>query len=171
MKALLILAIPVCEIILGVWLGRQIGGWMLLLWFVIAFFVGRQLMRSATVVLTPQLARMQAGQSPELTGELLAALCTALAGFLFIMPGVLTDAIGLLLLLPPVQEAFRGQIATALRQRSQGFVMMGGFGQPPFGGQGPFGAGTPFGRDGSQVFDGEAREVNPEAGTKRIERQ
>lgn len=177
MKGLLLLAIPVAEIILSIWLGKKIGGWMLLLWFVMAFFVGRQLMRSSTQVLVPQMAKMQSGQSPEMSADLLAAMCTALAGFLFIVPGVITDGIGLLLLLPPVQALLRGQLSAALKGRGQGFMMMGGFGgaQSPFGGPSPFGQGgplgqgSPFGHDHSQVFDGEAREVKPETEVKRID--
>lgn len=167
MKALLLLAIPVAEILFSIWLGKQIGGWMLFLWFVIAFFVGRQLMRSATTVLMPQMAGLQTGGPQTVSADLLAALCTALAGFLFIVPGVITDALGVLLLLPPLQQAMRGHVEASLRQRGQAFSMMGGFGQSPFGAQSPFGQSAPFGRppfgqDNSQVFDGEAREVNPE---------
>lgn len=178
MKGLLLLAIPVAEIILSIWLGSKIGGWMLLLWFVMAFFVGRQLMRGATQVLMPQMAKMQSGQTADMSSDLLAAVCTALAGFLFILPGVITDGMGLLLLLPPVQALMRGQLSAAMKGRGQGFMMMGGFGgQPPFGGQspfgqgGPFGQGSPFGQDNSQVFDGEAREVKPDTEVRRIDRK
>lgn len=178
MKFLFLLVIP-AEIIASIWLGKLVGGWMLLLWFVIAFFVGRQLMRGAGQVLTPQMQRAQQGMAPDVNDAFLAGLSQALAGILFIIPGVVTDILGTLLLLPPIQKVVGKQMQAAFAQRGANFFMagggfggmggmpQGGFGQSPFG-QNPFGQQqSPFGRH-SDVFEGEAREVNPEP-PKRIE--
>ena len=169
MKALLLLAFPFAEIYLTFFVvGKAVGGWMLLLWFVMAFMVGRQLMRGATKVIMPQMQQVQQGQSPNMDGQLLAAFCQALAGFLFIVPGVLTDGFAVLLLLPPIQKLFQRQMHMAFAARSSRFMMMGGFGQ----GQSPFGR-SPF--DSSNVFEGEAKDITPQDVTdielKRLEKK
>ena len=163
MKILLLLAIPVAEIILSIWLGKLVGGWMLLLWFVMAFFIGRHLMRGASAVLVPRFREAQQGgaASSEVTPEFLGALCTALGGVLFIVPGVLTDFLGVLMLLPPVQASLQGQMHNAFNRRGAEFMMMGGLGQSRTGGVPPFGQPSGSGRGNSQVFEGESREVPP----------
>ncbi len=98
----------------------------------------------------------------------MAAFCQALAGFLFIVPGVLTDGFAVLLLLPPIQKLFQRQMHMAFAARSPRFMMMGGFGQ----GQSPFGR-SPF--VSSNVFDGEAKDITPQDVTdielKRLEKK
>jgi UPF0716 family protein affecting phage T7 exclusion len=67
MKALLLLAFPFIEIYLTFFVvGKLVGGWMLLLWFVMAFMVGRHLMRGATKILMPQMQQAQQGHSPNM---------------------------------------------------------------------------------------------------------
>lgn len=174
MKALLLLAFPFAEIYLTFFVvGKAVGGWMLLLWFVMAFMVGRQLMRGATKVIMPQMQQVQQGQSPPMDGQLLAAACQALAGFLLVFPGVLSDGLAVLLLLPPIQKLFQLQMHTAFAARSSSFMMMGGLGQ----GQSPFEP-SPFGRspfESSNVFDGEAKDITPQDVTdiepKRLEKK
>ncbi len=174
MKALLLLAFPFAEIYLTFFvMGKAVGGWMLLLWFVMAFIVGRQIMRGATKVIMPQMQQVQQGQSPQMDGQLLAAACQALAGFLLVFPGVLSDGLAVLLLLPPIQKLFQLQMHTAFAARSSSFMMMGGLGQ----GQSPFEP-SPFGRspfESSNVFDGEAKDITPQDVTdiepKRLEKK
>ena len=57
--ALLIIGFLIIDVVLSIWVGKQVGGWMLLLWFVMAFFVGRQIMKGASKELTPQLQQAQ----------------------------------------------------------------------------------------------------------------
>lgn len=176
MKALILLALPFAEIYLTFFIvGKLVGGWMLLLWFVMAFMVGRQIMRGATKVIVPQMQQAQMGQTPDIGNDVLAAFCQALAGFLFIFPGVLTDIFAVFLLLPPIQKLFYKQMQSALNARSSRFMSMGmggAFGQ----GQSPFGR-SPFDRspfDHSTIVEGEARDISPtETATplKRIEMQ
>ena len=174
MKALLLLAFPFAEIYLTFFvMGKAVGGWMLLLWFVMALIVGRQIMRGATKVIMPQMQQVQQGQSPQMDGQLLAAACQALAGFLLVFPGVLSDGLAVLLLLPPIQKLFQLQMHTAFAARSSSFMMMGGLGQ----GQSPFEP-SPFGRspfESSNVFDGEAKDITPQDVTdiepKRLEKK
>ena len=104
MSFLLLVGFIVADIMVSMWFGRVVGGWMLLLWFVMAFFLGRQIMRGATKELAPQLQQAQQGQTLDPNTNFLAAMCQALAGFLFILPSMLTDVVAVLLLLPPVQK-------------------------------------------------------------------
>ena len=159
MSFLLLVGFIIADVMASIWFGKIVGGWMLLLWFVMAFFVGRQIMRGATKELAPQL---QQGQTLDPNTNFLAAICQALAGFLFILPSVLTDVIAILLLLPPVQKALQGKMTQAFQKRGANFMMMGGLGgmgQSPFGQPSPFSQENPFGR--GQVFDGEATDVTP----------
>ncbi|PTQ90615.1 FxsA family protein [Agitococcus lubricus] len=175
MKLLLVLILPIAEIVATVWYAKLVGGWMLLLWLVIAFFVGRQIMRGAAKELSPQIQQNQQGKAPDINQGFLSAICQAFAGILFIIPGIVTDALAVLLLLPPVQKRLEGQMQSAIQARGAGFMMggMGGFGQQSPFGQSPFGQ-SPFGRspfDQSQVFDGEAREVHPDEAKPRLEKK
>ena len=156
MSFLLLVGFVVADIMVSMWFGRMVGGWMLLLWFVMAFFLGRQIMRGATKELAPQLQQAQQGQTLDPNTNFLAAMCQALAGFLFILPSMLTDVVAILLLLPPVQKALQGKMTQAFEKRGANFMMMGGFGGM---GQSPFGHGD--------VFEGEATDVTPTT-TKRI---
>ena len=162
MSFLLLVGFIIADVMASIWFGKIVGGWMLLLWFVMAFFVGRQIMRGATKELAPQLQQAQQGQTLDPNTNFLAAICQALAGFLFILPSVLTDVIAILLLLPPVQKALQGKMTQAFQKRGSNFMMMGGLGgmgQSPFGQPSPFSQENPFGR--GQVFDGEATDVTP----------
>lgn len=162
MSFLLLVGFIIADVMASIWFGKMVGGWMLLLWFVMAFFVGRQIMRGATKELAPHLQQAQQGQTLDPNTNFLAAICQALAGFLFILPSVLTDVIAILLLLPPVQKALQGKMTQAFQKRGSNFMMMGGLGgmgQSPFGQQSPFSQENPFGR--GQVFDGEATDVTP----------
>jgi len=168
MGFLLLVGFVIADIIVSIWFGRMVGGWMLLLWFVIAFVLGRQIMRGATKELTPQFQQAQQGQPLNPNTNFLVAMCQALAGLLFILPSMLTDVVAVLLLLPPVQKALQGKMTQAFEKRGSNFMMMGGFGgmgQSPFGQQTPFSQENPFGR--GQVFDGEATDVTPTT-AKRI---
>ncbi len=43
MSFLLLVGFIVADIMVSMWFGRMVGGWMLLLWFVMAFFWGDKL--------------------------------------------------------------------------------------------------------------------------------
>ena len=163
MAFLLLIGFLIADIVLSIWVGKQVGGWMLLLWFAMAFFVGRQIMKGASKELAPQLQQAQMGGTVDPNANFLTAICQALAGLLLILPSVLTDLIAVLLLLPPVQKGLQGKMQQAFAARGANLMKMGGFGQAgqsPFGQQSPF-ANNPFGNKG-EVFDGQATEVKPE---------
>ncbi len=152
MSFLLVIGFLIADISASIWFGKMVGGWMLLLWFVMALIVGRYIMKGASKELIPQL---QQGTNVDPNASFLAALCQALAGFLLIFPSVLTDVLAILLLLPPVQRALQGKMQQAFASRGANLMMMGGF-----GGQSPFSFGQ-SGNDRGEVFDGEAKEIKP----------
>ncbi|MEE8141760.1 MAG: FxsA family protein [Planctomycetota bacterium] len=109
---LLFISVPFVELFLLLWLAERIG-----FLTTIAITIG-------TGILGASLARYQGlqtwrrfqgslaqGQLPH--QELVEGVCILVAGAVLLTPGVLTDALGLLLLLPPL----RGWLARLLTER------------------------------------------------------
>ncbi|MCG6035987.1 FxsA family protein [Acinetobacter baumannii] len=162
---------------IAVWIGvaQFISGWYVFFWFIIAFFIGLGLIRRSTAGIMPQLQQMQMtgqlGSDPTVTKK----LAYAFAGFLLMLPGLVSDVLAVLILIPSVQTAFRNIAMRTLAKRQQAMMnkMMGGMGgnasgQNPFadlmrqmqdmqnqqgGGQGQY--------HDSNIIDGEARDITP----------
>ena len=179
---LLILAGLILEVFVWIGVGDLVGSmWYVFFWFVAAFFIGMNIIRKYSSGLMPQMQQMQAGQmsnDPALTGN----LPKILAGFLLLLPGLISDIMALLILIPPVQNAMKAVMMKTMMKRQQAMMekMMGGM-MGDMGGMGGAQGQNPFadmmrqmqdmqnqqsGRD-SSVIDGEAREVTPDA--KQIE--
>lgn len=95
---LILILVPLIEIALFVIVGGRIGVWPVLALVALGALVGVLLLRGRLARL-PRL--IEAGRDP---AQLLAAgMLTALGALLLILPGFLTDAIGLVLMLPPLQ--------------------------------------------------------------------
>ncbi len=161
MSFLLVVGFLIADISASIWFGKMVGGWMLLLWFVMALIVGRYIMKGASKELIPQL---QQGTNVDPNASFLAALCQALAGFLLIFPSVLTDVLAILLLLPPVQRALQGKMTQAFEKRGAKFYDHGRFWRY---GDNPLLVSSHFLRNKTllamaDVFEGEAKEIEPE---------
>lgn len=177
--ALVVLIGLVLEILVWIGIGDLVGSmWYVFFWFIAAFFIGLNLIRANSQGLMPQMQQMQMGQfggSPELSNN----LPKIIAGILLVIPGLITDILALLLLLPPVQKAMKaaGMKYMAKKQEAMMNNMMGGM----MGNMGDMGGNAqgqnPFadlmrqmqdmqnqqgGRRDSNVIDGEAHEVEPE---------
>ena len=177
---LVILIAVVAEIFTWIFVGNLVGsGWYVFFWFIAAFFIGLNLLRTSTAHIMPQMQQMQMGAAMGDTGGLGQHLPRAMAGLLLLIPGLLTDVLAVLMLLPPVQQAFKGVAFRAMQKRQEAMMnqMMGGM----MGGQAGGAQGNPFadmmrqmqemqrqqqGGGDSTIIDGEAREITPEA--KRI---
>ncbi|NNP72177.1 FxsA protein [Acinetobacter defluvii] len=176
--ALVVLVGLVLEIFVWIGVGDLVGSmWYVFFWFVIAFFIGLNLVRANATGLMPQMQQMQMGQmntDPQLANN----LPKILAGILLIIPGLITDILAVLILIPPVQQAFKNAMMKTMMKRQQAMMekmmggMMGNMGAD--NAQNPFAdlmrqmqnqQGSPF--QDSSVIDGEAREVEPER--KQIE--
>lgn len=100
---LLFLFMPVIEIWLIIEVGSSIGaGWTIMLIFFTAFLGAILLRRQGISTLFRARQKMDEGQVP--AREMLEGLMLAFAGALMLTPGFVTDAVGFLLLLPPVRS-------------------------------------------------------------------
>ncbi|HRD75140.1 MAG TPA: FxsA family protein [Hyphomicrobiaceae bacterium] len=100
---LLFMAVPLAEIALLVKFGQVFG-----FWATIGLVVGTAILGGAVLhsqglrALTRIQASAEKGEAP--IGPVIDAGFIALAGFLLVTPGVITDSIGLLLLIPPIRR-------------------------------------------------------------------
>ncbi|WP_112311450.1 FxsA family protein [Pseudogemmobacter bohemicus] len=112
-RFLLILAWPLIEIGLFVVIGGWIGLWPTLAWVVGTAFAGIVILRIEAQRGAGLLRKglMGAALAPDAP---VAGLMRGLAAVLLILPGFLTDALGLLLLLPPVQALVKGAVTARI---------------------------------------------------------
>ena len=184
MKLFLILFVGlILEILVWIGVGDLVGSmWYVFFWFVAAFFIGLNMIRKYSAGVMPQMQQMQMGQmggDPALTNN----LPKIIAGFLLMIPGLITDVLALLILIPGVQNLFKNMAMNMMMKRQQDMMnkMMGGM-MGDMSGMGGAQGQNPFedmmrqmqdmqnqqnGRGDSTIIDGEAREITPEA--KQIE--
>ena len=103
---------PLVEIALFVSLGGAIGLWPTLAIVLGSGFVGVTILRQGGL---RSLDQMRGGFSLNPHQPLAEGLVTKLAAMLLILPGFLSDALGLLLLIPPVQRLVIRHIGIKIR--------------------------------------------------------
>jgi UPF0716 protein FxsA len=97
------LLLTLAEIACFILVGRRIGLWPTLSLVVLAAFAGVILMRIQGLGALMRLRQSaQEGRAPG--REMLDAAMIVLAGFLLLVPGFISDAIGLALFLPPFRQ-------------------------------------------------------------------
>ena len=181
-----LLLIPLADAFLLVAIGTEIGLVPTVLLVVLTGLIGMLLVRAEG---RHTLARIQQklarGEPP--TDELLDGAMLIAAGAFLLTPGVVTDALGFLLALPPTRYPIRALlkryvVVPKLDEQTGGFVTGGvwtsgfpnddgGAGASPFGGgpsdggSGPFDGGNagPFDPDGGAT-DGGATDAGDDAG-------
>lgn len=171
---LLLLLIPI-EIMLWRFTSHQLGsGWMVL-WGVATFFYGLYLIGGLKKLphLNVMLNGMQAFPSDFRSHQITSVLTRAFAGLLFLIPGLLTDVLAILLLLPPVQYGVHKLVLNFFlkRQAAMQEVMMNQMRQHGFA-RGAFTQDgfSPNGGFSGTTVEGEARTVesmptnNPQIG-------
>jgi len=125
-------AVPIAEIAVFIQVGGAIGLWATLLAVVATAIVGTWLMRMQGLGV---LARAQASLARNAlpVNELIDGLCLLFAGMLLLTPGFITDAAGILLLVPPVRTALRGALWRLFQRhgRTTAAWSRGGPGMPP----------------------------------------
>jgi len=110
----LVLAVPLIEIALFVVIGRAIGLWPTLLGVVVTALAGALLLRVQGLALWTQMQdSLNRGTLP--ARALADAMMVTLAALLLLTPGYFTDAMGLLLLLPPVRSLVYAALKWRLR--------------------------------------------------------
>jgi UPF0716 protein FxsA len=186
LRLLLLLVIGmVVEISLWVFIAQFISGWWIFMLTVLAFVLGLNLLRGSVSSIMPQLQQMQMTGQMNSDSNVSKQLGLAIAGFLLMLPGFISDVLAVLLLIPAVQKAMQAALTSTMQKRQQAMMqqMMNGMG----GMNGMRGAGgnqadmmaemmrrmqemqggTPSGdAHRPTVIDGEARRVEPDV--KRI---
>lgn len=136
------LLVPIVEIALFVQVGDLIGLWPTLALVVLGAVAGVALMRrEGFAVLGRTQAALARGELP--VGEVLDGACALVGGVLLVVPGFLTDALGILLLIPAVRRR--------LGKAALGWALS----------RGGLGARADRGPRGPVVIDGEFSEVRP----------
>ena len=129
-----------------IWVGFELGALSTIYYVILTGFVGISVMGSHGRALKQQYEKMmgQLGMMrppEELGGQVSGRLLAMLGGILVAFPGLVTDFIGLLLLLPPVRKALASRAKKAL----ESLARSGALPNPAnfAGGKFPGGAGGP----------------------------
>lgn len=175
---LLILLLPILEIVGFIQVGDWIGAGPTIGLLALSAVVGVLLVRHRGLAsLTRAQAAAARGEAP--IGTVLDGFCAVLAGILLIIPGFLTDILGLVLLVGPLRRGIGrwllGRIGAGMPVFTMGGTGMGGTGGRPGFGAGGFGE-AGFGADGPRhdprraddpfrpapgVIDADYRDVTP----------
>lgn len=140
------------------------AGWIVFLWFIIAGVIGVGMIKKTAKTLNPMAQSMKSGVIPNPSNTpnentITKSVATGIAGLLLLLPGILSDVIASLLLLPFVQRKLTDsakKYAMNNQQKMMDIMMrqMGGTGGFGNMGNNPFGAGNPFGNMGNNPFAG-----------------
>lgn len=99
---LILLAFPFAEIFLLVKLGHQYGWWLALYLVVITVLGLRLIKEERTLFSAKMMQSVGSGQNP--FGTMIGSARNLFAGVLLLIPGVISDAIAVLLLLIPIRQ-------------------------------------------------------------------
>jgi UPF0716 protein FxsA len=101
---LLLILLPVLELALLIKVGQAIGVWATLALVIGSLFAGAAIIsRQTTKVLHQTLEAMSEGRAP--AAGVLDGLFLLVAGALLLMPGLISDVLAFMLLVPPVRRA------------------------------------------------------------------
>lgn len=180
---LLVLIAIVTEIVTWIVVGDLVGsGWYVFFWFIFAAMIGFTILRSSVAHIMPQMQQIQMSGQMGNDPNVGKYLPRAIAGLLLAIPGLWSDLIAVLMLIPAVQTMFRNSAMKAMQKRQQAMMekMMGGMSGNANDPNNPFAdmmrqmqemqrqqMGGRGASNDSSVIDGEAREVQPEQ--KRID--
>lgn len=167
----------IIEMLLWYVIAQFVSGWWVFAWFIVAGVIGLNLLKKGMTNLRPMASQMRGGMAnpasrpPE--SVMTTSFAKAVAGLLLLIPGVLSDVLAVLLLLPPVQTKLKTMVnAYVLKNQEKVMAMMqaqmknSNIDPSQFGGMGGFGS---FGKMGGmtgqggfgQTFEGEATVVKP----------
>ena len=153
---LLFIFVPIIEIGLFIQVGGFLGLWPTIALVLITAFVGASLVRSQGLqTLMSVQNRLQQGELP--AQQIFEGVMLAVAGVLLLTPGFMTDALGMLVLLPAPRAMIAKYLMSKMVVNSMGSNGFHGSFQSDQFGQSPFEQ-DPFHRDDSQqgsTFEGE----------------
>lgn len=127
---LLFLAVPLAEIALLIQLSHWIGTWQTIALVILTAFVGTYLLRQQGMrTLIKVSGEVQSGKAPVV--PVVEGVLLLISGAFLLTPGVITDAFGAAMLIPPLREAVaRYAVRTAV---NKGFVHVATTGVHPDG--------------------------------------
>lgn len=157
----LILVVPVIELAVIVHVAEAIGVLPTLAFLVLVSLAGAWLVKQAGLGALRRIQdQLDRGELP--AEGVVDGLVLLVAGALLLFPGFVTDALGLLLLLPPVRVLARMALIRRFRARMEGsigaFASTSGFGTG-FGGARGFGTVSDFGSGGVTYTYGRVYDV------------
>lgn len=128
---------PVVEIWLLIEIGGEIGAWATIGWILATAVAGGLLLRhhgaQAMTRIRQTLAGLETGgeaSGAALAGDVLEAIAVFFAAICLILPGFLTDALGILLLLPVLRRTLGRGLWGWLRRSERVRVYAAGSGHP-----------------------------------------
>ncbi|WGW00083.1 membrane protein FxsA [Vibrio sp. YMD68] len=152
---LLFIFVPIIEIALFIQVGDLLGLWTTIGLVLVTAFVGASLVRSQGLqTLRTVQGRLNQGELP--AQAIFEGVMLAVAGVLLLTPGFMTDAFGMLVLLPAPRGIIAKYLMSKMVVKSVGGAGFGAhsFGQNPFE-QDPFHR-DPFNSDSNgSTFEGE----------------
>jgi len=118
---LLILLVPIIEIYLFIKIGSQIGAFNTISLIFITAIVGLYYARYEGLS-TLRSAIKQTVKNEIPINEIISGATLAFAAFLMILPGFLTDVIGLLLIFPLTRKIFLKKISIKKKKNDKNFI-------------------------------------------------
>ena len=113
-----VLLFPALELWVLIQVGKEIGALATVGLVIVSVFVGFGLLRLRGVQIARTMqAELAAGRLP--SGQIIDTFCLMIAGWLFIFPGFVSDALALLLIVPGVRQLLLSLAVSKLR--AQGF--------------------------------------------------
>lgn len=144
--------VPIIEIGLFIQVGGFLGLWPTIALVLITAFVGASLVRSQGIqTLMSVQGRLEQGELP--AQQIFEGVMLAVAGVLLLTPGFMTDALGMLVLLPAPRAAIAKYLMSKMVVKTVhggGFSNQGPFEQDPFR-RDPFDSQS----DNGNTFEGE----------------
>ncbi|MFA5901753.1 MAG: FxsA family protein, partial [Hyphomicrobium sp.] len=107
--ALLFLALPLLEIVVLVEVARAIGFWPTLGLLILSAVAGMVVIRDQGASMVGRMFDTM-GRGGFAVASMVDTYVVCIAGFLLIIPGFITDALGLALLVPPLRQVILGAI-------------------------------------------------------------
>lgn len=115
---LIFVGVPILEIAVFIQAGKLFGLWPTLATVVVTAVVGVALLRAQGLA-TLSRARQQLDRGEIPISEVVSGVCLLIGGALLLTPGFITDALGFLLLIPPLRGILaRWAIAALMRGRN-----------------------------------------------------
>jgi UPF0716 protein FxsA len=136
--------VPFLELYLLLAIGREVGFLPTVAMVLVTGVVGASLAkREGARVMRSWRESVARGQVPE--DGILSGALVLVGGALLVAPGVFTDVVGLLLLIPPTRRFVASRLRRALERRMRdGTLRVTPFGPGGFHASGPFPGGGPF---------------------------